>query len=112
MRCGWRPAVSTTAPAPPPPWRRRLSRLRTFVASALLALILLGLLGQLVRDRTLWLGWLFFLPLAPLSAVALVFDLACRGRALPWKRFVLTLASAPVLLLGVWLGCGTGAGLE
>jgi endonuclease/exonuclease/phosphatase family metal-dependent hydrolase len=51
-----------------------------------------------VRDRSVALAILFYLPLLPASLVAVMLDLARRGRALPRARFSLA-------LLGIVGGC-------
>jgi endonuclease/exonuclease/phosphatase (EEP) superfamily protein YafD len=56
---------------------------------ALLALNLLAFIGFVVRDRSVILALLFYLPLFPLGWAALVVDLACRGRSLRRPRFLL-----------------------
>jgi endonuclease/exonuclease/phosphatase family metal-dependent hydrolase len=58
-----------------------------------------GLIGQVIRDRSVLMGILMYLPLLPMGLAALVLDLARSGRALPRSRFALTLLGA------VGIGC-------
>ena len=81
--------------------RRRTIQVFGRVGSfGLAAVIIAGLAGQMIRDRTAASAILMYLPLLPASFAAIVLDIARRGRALPRARFVLT-------FLGI-LG-GTGA---
>ncbi|WP_165070442.1 endonuclease/exonuclease/phosphatase family protein [Paludisphaera rhizosphaerae] len=70
--------------------RRRIVRLVTLVAAwGLLALDVLGLVGFAVRDRTVLLALLMYLPLIPLGLASLVLDLLHRGRAVRGPRWLL-----------------------
>jgi endonuclease/exonuclease/phosphatase family metal-dependent hydrolase len=60
-------------------------------AVGLAVLISVGLVGQVIRDRSVATALLMYLPLIPLGLAALGLDLSCRGRALPRPRFGLTL---------------------
>jgi endonuclease/exonuclease/phosphatase family metal-dependent hydrolase len=62
---------------------------RLGVSLPLATIIALGLVGQALRDRSVALGLLFYLPLLPASVAALVFEIIRRGRALPRARFLL-----------------------
>ena len=64
------------------------------LAVVLTATIVLGLAGQFIRDRTVPLAILMYLPLLPAGVIAIVLDLSRRGRALPRARFGLTLLGA------------------
>jgi endonuclease/exonuclease/phosphatase family metal-dependent hydrolase len=64
---------------------------RLITVFGLAVIIVAGLAGQAVRDRSVALAILFYLPLLPASAAAVVLDLARRGRCLPRARFSLTL---------------------
>lgn len=68
---------------------KRRSSLGRFATYALLTLMGMGLLGQLVRDRSVAWALLFYLPLPLLGAVAVLLDLLRRGRSLPGARFML-----------------------
>jgi endonuclease/exonuclease/phosphatase (EEP) superfamily protein YafD len=80
---------------------------RVLTAGVLLALVLGGI-GQLVRDRSPVLGFLFYLPLVPLGLWAVVQDLVFAGRCLPRARFALALlglavtaaSAGPMIALG------------
>ena len=73
-------------------------RLRTLFAWCLVLGMILGVVGQLLRDRSIILALLMYLPLAPMAFVALVFDLVCRGRALGSFRFSLALLGLMTLV--------------
>ena len=66
---------------------------------SLAAVIIAGLAGQLIRDRSVTTAILMYLPLLPAALAAMVFDIARRGRALPRARFLLTLLG---ILGGIW----------
>jgi endonuclease/exonuclease/phosphatase (EEP) superfamily protein YafD len=89
---------------------RRLCRALFRIAAALLiAIIVAGLVGQIVRDRSVTSALLMYLPLLPASLAAIVLDVCQRGRALPKVRFLLTSLG---LFGGVWaalLLIGSGA---
>jgi endonuclease/exonuclease/phosphatase family metal-dependent hydrolase len=70
---------------------RLIQVVRLLVAFGLVAIILAGIVGQVVRDRYVATAILFYLPLLPASLIAVVVDLARRGRALPHARFLLAL---------------------
>ena len=78
----------------------------TPLATATALALLLGLVGQVVRDRNIILAFLMYMPLVPAGVFAVVFDTLAAGRALPRVRFglaVLGLAAATsgaVLMLG------------
>jgi hypothetical protein len=57
----------------------------------LAVVIIAGLAGQMIRDRSPATVILMYLPLLPASFAAIVLDIARRGRALPRARFVLAL---------------------
>lgn len=59
------------------------------LAYGLLALIALSAIGRIVRDRSAAVAVLLYLPVILIGAVAIVFDLARRGRTLPRGRFLL-----------------------
>ncbi len=78
-------------------------------AVLLMATIVLGLAGQLIRDRTVPLAILMYLPLFPAGVAAIVLDLCQRGRALPKARFALTLTGAVASTLAALMMIGAGA---
>ncbi len=57
--------------------------LRRLMTGGTLLVLILGLLGQLVRDRTLLFTFLFYLPLIPIGIWAIVWDIGHKGRSLP-----------------------------
>lgn len=71
-----------------------LATLGLVIAFGLATTIVLGLAGQLIRDRTVLAAILMYLPLLPGGVAAIVLDLCRRGRALPKARFGLTLMGA------------------
>ena len=107
-----------TFPGTPPRRRLALDAGRTLVAVGLLAAMALGVMGQVVRDRSAAWGVLMYLPLPLIGVAAFGFDLIHRGRALSRRRrgarFALalvglaTLAGSSARLIG---RNGTGAGV-
>lgn len=87
-----------------------LRRLRILLTLLVCLGLLLGLIGQLCRDRTLWLSHLFHIPLALLALGALLLDILFLGRCLPRPRFALALISLVVALGSAALVCGFGQG--
>ncbi len=93
---------------------RRLLRLA--IAYGLTLAIVLGTVGQLVRDRSIVFALLMYFPLVPLGLAAMAFDAIRRGRALPKGRFVLGAiglvaaigASVPMVGLGPEPTAGSG----
>ena len=76
------------------PSRRRFLRARRIAAALLATIIVLGLAGQVIRDRSVPLAVLMYFPLLPVGLAAVALDLAQLGRALPRVRFGLTLLGA------------------
>ena len=74
------PPLSVGASRP----QRRLRLLRTASAIVLTTLLLLALVGHLVRDRTVWLAALMYLPLLPLGILMLLLSVVPRRQ--PWRR--------------------------
>ncbi len=75
---------------PPLSLRRFRAAFGNLVSFTSASVIVAGLLGQLIRDRSALLAILMYLPVLPVSVLAVAFDLACRGRALPRVRFALS----------------------
>jgi endonuclease/exonuclease/phosphatase family metal-dependent hydrolase len=92
--------------------RRRLERVLRFAAAGTATAIGGGLLGQLIRDRSVPAALLMYLPLWPLGAAAVALDLRRAGRALPWPRFALTLAGLLAILAAAVPMIGWGAPSE
>jgi endonuclease/exonuclease/phosphatase (EEP) superfamily protein YafD len=90
----------------------RMSRLRQsarlVVASGLVLTIVLGSLGQIVRDRSVALALLLYLPLVLFGLAAVGFDAICRGRALPRGRFALGAIGLIGTIGGAWPMVGLG----
>jgi endonuclease/exonuclease/phosphatase (EEP) superfamily protein YafD len=82
--------------------------LRRGLTAAALLVLALALTGQLVRDRTLVLAWLFYLPLLPLGLGAVLLDLLFRGRCLPRPRFGLAVLGLAAAAWSVFLLTGRG----
>jgi endonuclease/exonuclease/phosphatase family metal-dependent hydrolase len=76
---------------------------------SLAAVIIAGLAGQLIRDRSVTTAILMYLPLLPAALAAMVFDIARRGRALPRARFLLTLLGIVGATSAVLPMIGSGA---
>ena len=98
--------VPGTGVAGAPPTRRRALG---FVASALswatAAAVVLGLVGQVVRDRNVPLALMMYIPLAPLGLWAVCLDLLRRGRSLRPPFLLCSLGAAALLAgLGPMLG--------
>ena len=77
-------------------------------AVALFATLLGGLLSLIIRDRLPVVGWLIYVPLVPLGAAAVVWELLARGRGLPKLRFALGLVGALALACGIVTSRGAG----
>jgi vancomycin resistance protein VanJ len=102
-----RPEAMHETPRPRPRLRRRLWRWAVAAVTwAALLGIVLGVIGQLLRDRNLLLALLMYVPIAPLGLVAILFDLAGRGRALR-PRFMLTVIGSAGVLVGTIPMLGT-----
>ena len=72
---------------------------RWVVTLGLLTSIALGLVGQVVHDRSAAWAILMYLPLPLLGLAAVGFDLLCRGRGLPETRFRFVLALVGLVAL-------------
>ena len=71
---------------------RRSARLAGRISTALILLALTATVtAQLVRDRTLALTLLMFVPIGPLAMSAIARDVLARGRALPLRWLLLTI---------------------
>jgi endonuclease/exonuclease/phosphatase family metal-dependent hydrolase len=77
-------------------------------AAALFVTLLGGLLSLIIRDRLPVVGWLIYVPLVPLGMIALIWELAARGRGLPKLRFALGLVGALALASGIVTSLGSG----
>jgi vancomycin resistance protein VanJ len=97
-----------TSTTPPPRWRRILITILRASAAALFATLLGGLLSLILRDRLPVVGWLIYVPLVPLGAAAIIWELLARGRGLPKLRFALGLVGAIALACGIVTTLGTG----
>lgn len=67
---------------------------------ATVLMILLGIIGQIVRDLTVELGLLMYIPLLPLGLWAVSLDLLQMGRSFPRFRFGLTIIGVGVMTWG------------
>jgi endonuclease/exonuclease/phosphatase (EEP) superfamily protein YafD len=76
-----------------------------------LVVILLALIGQIVRDRTVELGLLMYIPVLPLGIWAVALDLWQAGYSLPGFRFGLTLIGLGLMTWGEMTMIGQGATL-
>ncbi len=103
---------STEQPSPPEPpdavaeaartrpWRRVVRFGFDLVTWATVCAILLGVLGQAVRDRNAVLALCLYVPLAPLGVGAVLLDALRRGRSLR-PRFALAGLGLLALIVGV-----------
>src|SRR3954454_15645100 len=85
---------------PPRPRSTRLGRLADAAGVALAVPLTLSLFGQLLRDRTVPLLYLNYIPVVPLGAAAVVFDLIRRGRTIRRPRFGYAAIGALAALVG------------
>lgn len=83
-----------------PPRPTRLRRLADVAGVALAIPLTLGLFGQLLRDRSTPLLYLNYIPVIPLGAAAVVFDLVRRGRTVRRPRFGYATVGAMAVLVG------------
>lgn len=90
----------------PTRWRRMLQFLLRAMAAGLFGMIFGGLVGLVVRDRFPVIALLIYVPLVPLGAAALVWEMAARGRGLPKWRFLLGAAGLVAVSAGVWTMTG------
>jgi len=88
--------VTDTTPAPR--WRRMLQTSLRAAATLLFAALVAGLVGLLLRDRVPMVAMLMYVPLVPLGATAIVWEIAARWRGLPRWPFALGTAGA----IGAW----------
>lgn len=90
------------APRPPGRGARLAASARRLMVAGLLAMIALGALGQVVRDRSVAWALLMDLPLPLIGVAAVWLDLVCRGRA--WRlargRFALAAVGLATTLGG------------
>ncbi len=81
-----------TTPSRPPLWRRAIKTLARMAAYGSAILLVIGPIGQALRDRSTTTALLMYIPLLLVGAAAVVLDLAWKGRSLPRMRFGLTVA--------------------
>ncbi len=74
--------------------------LKFLLVTATVSFIIAAVVGHTVRDRTVELGLLMYIPLLPVGLWAILLDLCLKGRSLP-TRFSLTLIG---LLVSIWGG--------
>jgi endonuclease/exonuclease/phosphatase family metal-dependent hydrolase len=92
----------------PPRWRLIIVTVLRSGAVSLFAALVGGLFSLIVRDGLPVIGWLIYVPLVPLGAAAVVWELAARGRGLPKLRFALGLVGALALACGIITTLGAG----
>jgi endonuclease/exonuclease/phosphatase (EEP) superfamily protein YafD len=89
--------------------RPRLRWLRLLLTAGVFLVLVLGAIGQLVRDREAWLGYLCYAPLLLVGGVAAVLlDLLLLGRCLR-PRFGLTILGLLTAGWATWTLLGTGS---
>ena len=92
------PDPALPLPAQRPTTRTRLFRLfRSASAAVLTTLLLLGLIGHLLRDRTVWLAALMYLPILPLGLLSILHELLPPRRPLR-RRWAGLLGGVAVVL--------------
>lgn len=89
--------------------RRTLHSVLHTAAALLLAAMIAGLVGLIVRDRIRVIALLMYAPLLPLGAAAVLWDLVARGRSLPRARFAL--GTTGIFAIGCSLLTTLGTGL-
>lgn len=89
-------------------WRRSARTLAQLAAIGSAALIVGGLIGQLIRDRSVPAALLMYIPLPLVGGMAIVLDAACKGRSLRRLRFALLVLG--LAALGWSLPTMTGSG--
>jgi endonuclease/exonuclease/phosphatase family metal-dependent hydrolase len=94
------PPDAVAAPTRTRPWRTVVRFGFDFVTWATVCGILLGILGQAVRDRNAVLALCLYMPLAPLGIEAVLLDALRRGRSLR-PRFGLAGLGGLALVVGV-----------
>lgn len=97
--------ASHASPTSPAPARRGLLRrawrfLLNLVTWTTVVVIILGVAGQVVRDRNLAFAMFMYVPLSLAGIAAILFDLLRRGRSLRY-RFGLTMTGIVALAVGV-----------
>jgi hypothetical protein len=91
------------------PRARRLLGIAANVSGpALLGINILALIGFLVRDRHVAIALMLYIPLLPVGLVAMLLDLARRGRALGRPRFLLTAVGVLAIACSVFTMVGRG----
>ncbi|EDN65248.1 membrane protein [Beggiatoa sp. PS] len=70
---------------------------------------MLAITGQIVRDRTVELALLMYIPLVPLGLWAILLDLVQIGRSLPRLRFGLSLMGLAIFTWGTVSMMGMGS---
>jgi endonuclease/exonuclease/phosphatase family metal-dependent hydrolase len=97
-------------PASIPRVRQHIWRgFRRIMVIALFAVIVAGLVGQVIRDRSVPFAVLMYLPLLPAGLVAIGFDLILRGRAIPGACYGLALLGLVASTWTVATMIGVGA---
>jgi endonuclease/exonuclease/phosphatase (EEP) superfamily protein YafD len=76
---------------------RNLARIITIIT---VLFIFLGVMGHTIRDRTVELAVLMYIPLLPLGLWAVLWDLFRAGRSLPLFRFGLTVIGLCIMIWG------------
>lgn len=76
---------------------RNLARMITIIT---ILFILLGVIGHTIRDRTVELALLMYIPLLPLGLWTILWDLFRAGHSLPFFRFGLTVIGLVIMIWG------------
>lgn len=79
--------------------RASIKVIRFLTVTACITALMLGILGQLLRDITLNISYLSYIPLLPVAFAAFAIDLVLRGKAIKQRRFALSALAGLGLLV-------------
>ncbi len=71
-------------------FRALIKAIRFLIVTSCIILLSLGILGQLLRDINVTVGYLAYIPLLLIALAVLALDLVLRGRAIRYRRFLLS----------------------
>ena len=89
---------------------RMIRRVAGRCGALLFLLIILAFVGFVVRDRSVILALLFYLPLLPMGFAALALDAVFRGRSVKGPRFTLSAVGLAAVITSVLTMTGRGSG--
>ncbi len=88
--------------------RQRLEALARAAAVGSAVLVVAGLTGQIIRDRSVPAALLMYIPLPLVGAAAVALDLAVRGRSVPRLRFGAAVLGLVAIAWSAWAMTGRG----